>query len=331
MKITLFGSNCRRLRYVAAIIVACLTIGLSSAWSQTGKAFSPAADQKAFDSPEMATAALVKAAADQDEQSLTLILGPNSKDIVSTGDPVQDEKRIKEFVSKAREKQSFEKHKNKAILLVGTDEWPLPIPIVKYKGKWFFDSQSGREEILQRRIGANELDAIAICRGYVEAQKLYALQAHDGVNQYAQKIISSPGKQDGLYWQNADGTAGGPITEAIARAIEEGYSTEKRSAYHGYYFKILKGQGPAAPLGELDFVINGVMIGGFALVATPAEYGVTGIKTFLVSHEGIVYQKDLGPESLKFAAQMDRYNPDKTWTATDDNWPVAAASAGNAN
>ena len=158
-----------------------------------------------------------------------------------------------------------------------------PFHLVKKSGKWHFDSAAGRTEILHRRIGANELDAIQVCRGYVEAQHQYALTIHDdsGVNQYAQKIISTPGKQDGLYWQNADGTSGGPISEAVAKAIEEGYSVDRKSAYHGYYFKILKGQGPAAPLGKLDYVIQGAMIGGFALIVAPAEYRVTGSRRSL--------------------------------------------------
>jgi hypothetical protein len=207
--------------------------------------------------------------------------------------------------------------------LVGNDDWPLPVPIVKQGGKWHFNAKEGRNEILVRRIGANELDAIQICRGFVEAQKEYASEVHDnsGVNQYAQKIISTPGKRDGLYWRNEDGTPGGPIGESVARAIEEGYSS-KSSPYHGYYFKVLKGQGPAAPLGQLDYVIGGVMIGGFALVAVPAEYRVTGVKTFMVSYDGIVYEKDMGLDSLQVAKNMDRYNPDKTWHRTDDQWPA---------
>jgi hypothetical protein len=155
----------------------------------------------------------------------------------------------------------------------------------------------------------------------VEAQKEYATLARQvtGVAQYAQKIISTPGKRDGLYWQNADGSPSGPISEAIARAIEEGYTTN-RGAYHGYYFKVLKGQGPAAPMGEMDYVIKGVMIGGFALVAAPAEYRVTGVKTFLVGYDGVVYEKDLGPDTLEIAKKMERYNPDKTWKPTEDGW-----------
>src|SRR4029077_11437332 len=171
----------------------------------------------------------------------------------------------------------------------------------------------GRQEILNRRIGTNELDAIAICRGFVEAQHEYAEEKRDGkANQYAQRIISTPGKHDGLAWQNADGTWGGPAGEGIARALEQGYSKQGQP-YHGYYFKVLKGQGPAAPLGQMDFGVNGAMIGGFALVAAPAQYRVTGGKPFMVGPNGVVYGKDLGKDTLKTCEAMDKYNPDKTW------------------
>ncbi len=178
---------------------------------------------------------------------------------------------------------------------------------------------AGKEEILRRRIGQNELDAIAVCRGYVEAQREYSLTRHDGVlvNQYAQRVISTPGKQDGLSWRAADGTWQGPVGEEIARFIGEGYS-DKSQPFHGYYFKVLKGQGPDAPLGAMDFMVEGAMIGGFALVAAPAEYGVTGIQTFIVSWEGVVYQKDLGEKTLDAFKTMERYNPDSTWQAVQD-------------
>ena len=204
-------------------------------------------------------------------------------------------------------------------MLVGNEDWPFPVPLVKRGDKWFFDSKSGRQELLYRRIGANELDAIAICHGYVDAQQEYALQQRsvNDVNQYAQRIVSTPGKHDGLAWQNEDGSWGGPIGENIAKAIEQGY-TSSAEPYHGYFFKILKGQGPAAPLGEMDFVVKGIMIGGFALVAAPAEYNVTGVQTFIVSHDGVVYQKDLGPETLDMFRKMERFNPDKSWTAVPE-------------
>jgi len=259
---------------------------------------------------------------DSDVQALVAIVGQANADLVITADKVQDKQRATTFAAKAREKTSVTedpKNSGRAVLSVGNDEWPYPVPIVKGRGGWFFDASAGRKEILDRRIGSNELDAIAICRGYVEVQKQYALEAHDGVNQYAQRIVSTPGKRDGLAWQNEDGSWAGPIGEKIARALQQGYSG-KAEPYHGYYFKILKGQGPAAPLGKMDFMVKGAMIGGFALVAVPAEYRVTGVKTFIVSHTGIVYQKDLGPASLKIVKQMELYNPDSTWRPTDDSW-----------
>ena len=282
--------------------------------------------QKAFDTPQQAVDALIQATANYDVSGLLEIFGPDGKDFVSSADPVQDKNRAEAFAAKAREKQLITldpKNKARATLAVGDDDWPLPIPLVKRGNKWYFDTKQGRREILLRRIGANELDAINVCRGFVEAEKEYASEIHDnsGINQYAQKIISTAGKQDGLYWQNADGSPGGPVSEPVARAIQEGYSLEPGSGYHGYHFKVLKGQGPAAPLGQLDYMIEGAMIGGFALVAVPAQYRVTGVKTFMVSYDGVVYEKDLGPDSSNIVKNMDRYNPDKTWHRTDDQWP----------
>jgi DUF2950 family protein len=281
--------------------------------------------QKSFASPQQAADALIEAAGKYDVSALLEIFGPDAKDLISSADPVQDKNRAEGFAAKAQQKKlvtTDPKNRSRAILSVGNDEFPFAVPIVKRAGKWYFDSKQGHDEILFRRIGANELDAIQICRGFVEAQKEYASATHDdsGVNQYAQKLISTPGKRDGLYWQNQDGTPGGPISEAVARAIAEGYSPDK-PGYHGYYFKVLKGQGPAAPLGQLDYVIEGVMIGGFALVAVPSEYRITGVKTFMVSYDGIVYEKDLGPDSVNVVKNMERYNPDKTWHRTDDQWP----------
>jgi len=289
--------------------------------------------QSSFDTPEAAAAALIDAASKFDVTSMIAILGPGSKDLVETADPVSDKNRAEQFAEWGKEKQSIElsKDKKQATLSVGSSDWPFTIPIVKRGGKWYFDSKQGRKEILTRRIGSNELDAIAVCRGFVDAQEKYASDTHDGWNlhQYAQRIISTPGKQDGLYWQNADGTSGGPASEGIAKAIQEGYTADKKSAFHGYYFKVLKARGPSAPGGAIDFIIDGAMIGGFALAAAPAEYGVTGIKSFIISYEGIVYQKDLGPNTLEIFSQIEAYNPDKTWTATEDEWPfdVHASSA----
>ena len=274
--------------------------------------------QKTFETPEQAADALIAAAGSFDVAALESIFGVSGRDLVVTGDPVQDKNRAEEFATRARERKTVTvdpSNPNRAILSVGNNDWPLPVPIVRRGRTWAFDTGAGREEILNRRIGGNELAAIETCLGYVEAQHDYALSKRAGsaVNQYAQRVISTPGKQDGLAWQNADGSWAGPIGEAVARAIEEGYSA-RPEPYNGYYFKVLTGQGPAAPLGEMDFVIKGVMIGGFALIAAPAEYGVSGIQTFIVSHDGVVYQKDLGPDTLNIAKKIQRFNPDKSWT-----------------
>jgi hypothetical protein len=282
----------------------------------------PPAGIRTFDTPQAAATALLDAAGKFDLASLTTIFGPDGHDIVFSGEFAQDRKHATEFAAKGRAKNSIsldERTGARAFLLVGDEDWPFPVPLVKRGGKWFFDSKAGRQELLFRRIGANELDAIEVCRGFVEAQHEYALQQRDGyeVNQYAQRIISTPGKHDGLAWQNEDGSWGGPVGANIARAIEQGYSSSSEP-YHGYFFKILKGQGSAAPLGEMDFVVNGLMIGGFAIVAAPAEYQVTGVRTFIVSHDGVVYEKDFGPKTLDEFTKMERFNPDQSWNPVSD-------------
>ena len=271
-----------------------------------------------FASHQEAVEALVAAAEKFDEKSLEAILGPNSFDIIHTGEPVRDKEMATEFAAQTRTKQSLTKdprNPNRLILNVGSDEWPFPVPLVKLGDKWYFDGNAGRKEILLRRIGRNELDAIEICRGYVEAQHEYAMLKHgqSAVNEFAQRIISTSGTQDGLAWQNQDGTWDGPIGENVAKAIARGYTSGKQP-YRGYFFQVLKGQGPAAPLGELDYVVKGVMIGGFALIATPSQYRITGVKTFMVSQDGVVYEKDLGPNTLEIARRIDRFNPDSSWT-----------------
>src|SRR4030095_15696223 len=235
--------------------------------------------------------------------------------------PVQDQKRAVAFAEKAKEKTSLEQKGDHAIMEVGKDDFPLPIPIMKRKGKWVFDTNVGKEEILNRRVGENELNAIEICRGFVDAQHEYAAEKRDGskVNQYAQRVLRTPGKHDGLAWQNPDGTSGGPVGEEVAKALQEGYKAERGTPYHGYYFKVLKGQGPDASMGEMDFVVGGAMIGGFALAAAPAEYRVTGVQTFIVGPDGGVSQKDLGHDTLTTFKSMDRYDPDKTWNVTEDD------------
>src|SRR5215813_5504057 len=284
----------------------------------------PQPGQKQFDTPKQAADALIQVATNLDVAAAKEILGPDGEDIVASEDPVMDKKRATEFANKAKEKMSIETNKktpNEAILVVGNDNFPLPIPIVKQNGKWFFDTKVGREEILNRRVGANELNAIEICRGFVEAQHEYAMDKHDGskVNQYAQNILSDPGKHNGLAWQNPDGTWGGPVGEEVAKALQEGYKAERGTPYHGYVFKVLTAQGADAPMGEVDFVVGGAMIGGFGLAAAPAEYRVTGVMTFMVGPDGVVYQKDLGPDTLKTFQSMDKYNPDKTWKVTEDD------------
>ncbi len=272
---------------------------------------------RAFETAQQAADSLIDATEKYDEAALTEILGPESFDIIHTGEPARDKENSAAFAAQARARMSVDLNKTKthATLVVGTEEWPFPVPIVKAGKSWYFDTKAGREELMLRRVGRNELDAIQICRGYVEAQNDYALLKHDnsGVNQYAQRIISTAGTQDGLAWQNTDGTWGGPIGEKVAQALARGYSS-RTEPYHGYFFKVLKGQGPAAPLGELDYLIKGVMIGGFALIASPAQYRNTGVKSFMVSQDGVVYQKDLGPKTLELFQTIDRFNPDKTWT-----------------
>jgi hypothetical protein len=278
--------------------------------------------QMSFATPELAVDAIIKAADDYDVPALLSILGPDAQDLVSSADTVRDKNAAVETAAKTREKHAVlkdPKSPKRAILSIGDEDWPFPIPLVEKQGKWYFDTKAGREEVLFRRIGENELDAINVSRGFVEAQVDYAEEIHDnsGVNQYAQKIISTPGKQDGLAWKNPDGSWGGPVGETVANALQEGY-VDQSMPFHGYYFKVLKGQGPSAPLGKLDYVIEGAMIGGFALVAVPAEYRVTGVKTFVVGYDGVVYEKDLGPTSINIVKSMELYNPDKTWQITDD-------------
>ena len=309
----------------------CFAFALLCSWPLLARQKPPDAssqNQKTFATHKEATDALVQAAGSFDVPALKQILGPGSEDLVASEDSVRDKTNAATFAAEAHEKSSIvvdPKNPDRVTLVVGNEDWPLPIPIVKRNGMWVFDTSAGRKEILYRRIGSNELDAIEVCRGYVDAQQEYALERHDNsqVNQYAQKVISTPGKHDGLVWWNPDKTLGGPIAEEIADALQEGY-TDKAKPYHGYFFKILKGQGPAAPLGEMNFVVEGAMIGGFALAAAPADYRVTGVKTFIVSYEGVVYQKDLGPDTLKIFKEMELYNPDKSWKPTDDNWPPNA-------
>jgi hypothetical protein len=328
------AGNARNRSSLIGFACAFALIFASPAFSQSKSPTVTASAQKTFATPEGAAAAFIEATKVFDAPALNEILGPEGEDLVSSEDPVRDKSIAASFNAKAQQRHSVvidPKNPNRATLIVGEDDFPLAIPIVKRNGAWLFDTKAGRQEVLYRRIGSNELDAIEICRGYVDAQKEYALEKHDDakVNQYAQRVISTPGKHDGLVWRNEDGSLGGPMSEDIANALQEGY-TDKAQPYHGYFFKILKGQGPSAPLGNQNFVVEGAMIGGFALAAAPAHYRVTGVKSFIVSYEGIVYQKDLGPDTLKIFRDMGLYNPDKSWTPTDDNWPFdTSVSAAN--
>ena len=317
MKTTQLHTRVSKQLFVAGLI-GLLTVLLLATAAPTAAQNHSTAKAKSFATAEEAANALIDAAEKFDVAALSEILGPDSYDIIYTGEPARDREVANEFAAKARVKTNVavqRQNSRRAILQIGEDDWPFAVPIVKTGSSWSFDTNAGRHELFYRRIGGNELTAIEICRGYVEAQHEFALRKRAGsqVNQYAQRIISTPGTQDGLAWQNSDGTWDGPVGFKVAQAIARGYTT-RTEPYHGYFFKILKGQGPAAPLGEMDFVVKGVMIGGFALIAFPAQYRVTGVKTFMVSHDGVVYEKDFGPSTSALAAQIERFNPDKTWT-----------------
>ena len=276
----------------------------------------PQSDQQTFDTPEEAARATIDAAGRNDTAALLKLFGPGGKDIVESGDPTADKNGRAEFARAAREKLKVDQdptNPNRATLVVGPQEWPFPVPLVRINGKWHFDAAAGRMEILAHRIGENEVNAVEVCRGYVEAQLEYAAKDRekDGVLKYAQKIVSTPGKQDGLYWEGEESLVPKAFAGAAAANAAEGASKPDR--YHGYYFRILKAQGPDAAGGAFDYVVKGKMIGGFALVAFPAEYAVSGVKTFIVNHHGVVYEKDLGANTAALARQMTRFNPDKTW------------------
>ena len=289
-------------------------------------AVSGASAQQAFKTPDEAASALVSAAKAGDMKTLVAVLGPDGEDIVSSGDEVADGATRQKFVAAYDAKHQITMEgDNKAIMVIGQEDFPLPIPLIRKDGMWRFDTTAGREEILVRRIGRNELDAIQSCLAYVDAQNDYAEKDRTGagVKTYAQRIISQPGKRDGLYWPTSPGEETSPLGELIAQATTQGYRTGAgRTPFHGYYFKILTKQGAAAPGGEMDYVVRGKMIGGFALVAYPAEYRNSGVMTFLVNHAGTVFQKDLGPDTARIAERMSSFNPDRTWQKVSDTAPV---------
>ena len=277
--------------------------------------------QQAFKSPDEAASALVSAAKTGDRKAIVSVLGPDGNDIVSSGDEVADAATRQKFVAAYDAKHEITMEgDNKAVMVIGQEDFPLPIPLVRKDGMWRFDTTAGREEILFRRIGRNELDVIQTCLAYVDAQNDYADKDRTGAGKgiYAQRIVSSPGKKDGLYWPDVQGNDPSPLGELIAQATGQGYSVGGgQTPYHGYYYKILTKQGAAAANGELEYVVRDKMIGGFALVAYPAEYENSGVMTFIVNHSGQVYQKDLGPHTARLAERMTSFNPDSTWKKVD--------------
>ncbi len=278
------------------------------------------AKQKTFKSPEEAVRVLIEAVKRNDTKELVTIFGSAGKELIFSGDEVADKAWRDRFLKAYEEMNKLvSENETKMILHVGNGDWPYPIPVVKKGEKWFFDTEAGREEILNRRIGRNELNAIQVCLAYVDAQREYVLKDRDEdkLLEYAQRLISKEGEKNGLYWEAKEGEEQSPLGPLIAKAAVEGYTGKrpvgKRSPYHGYYYRILKAQGKNARGGEYDYVVNGKMIGGFALVGYPAEYGNSGIMTFIVNQEGVVYEKNLGKETGKIAAAMKKFDPDETW------------------
>lgn len=275
-----------------------------------------APQQKAFASAEEAVKAAIAAAKSNNDKDLAAIIGPGSQELLNSGDPVADKQRRAEFIKAYDEKNRLMKEGDAMILVVGKDDWPFPVPLVKKDSGWVFDAAKGKEEVLNRRIGRNELDTIQVVLAYVDAQREYAMKDRDGdgLLEYAQSFRSAAGKKNGLYWPAKSGEEQSPLGEFAARAVKEGYKAgDKPIPFHGYYYRILTAQGKDAPGGGYSYIVKGSMIGGFALVAYPAEYGNSGVMTFIVNHDGKVFQKDLGKNTSTVAGSMKEYNPDKTW------------------
>lgn len=296
------------------LVMAALPAGILAA--------APEPAQKVFTSPEEARQALIKAVRAKDHAELKAIFGPVTRDL-EPGDPVEQANEFTHFASHVEEGvEVVKKGEGNAILLIGEKKWPFPVPIVKNGDNWLFDTAAGREEILNRRIGHNELFAVQVCRAYSEAQREYYNMAEpdgDQLPKYAQHMISRPGKKNGLYWPTVTGEKESPLGLLVARAKEEGYMQPRKVGesgprpFHGYYFRILKEQGKNAPGGKFNYIFNGNMVAGYALVAYPARWGVSGVMTFIINQRGRVYQKDLGPKTEEIARKMKRYNPDLTW------------------
>jgi hypothetical protein len=310
-----------------AAVIAGAAIAFSAPGAMAEEAKAPAkasaakaAAQKMFATPEEAAKALVEAVRAANVQGLLEVVGPKSRSWIFTGDKVSDATEWKNFLAAYDKKNAVKKEgEAKAILVIG-DDWPFPAPIVKKGEKWAFDADAGREEVINRRVGRNELDTIQTMLAIVDAQREYAAKDADGngLADYAMKFRSTPGKKDGLYWATKEGEPQSPLGPVVAQAVREGYgkaaSADKPVPYNGYNYRMLTRQGKDAPGGAYDYLVNGKLFGGFAVVAWPASYGNSGVKTFVVNHEGVVYEKDLGPNSAAEAAKMKAYNPDKTWS-----------------
>jgi Protein of unknown function (DUF2950) len=286
-----------------------------------------AREQRTFKTPDDAAAALVQAVRINDDRGILSVLGPDGSQIASSGDPTEDKTIRDQFVSAYDAKHQLTMEgDNKAVLVIGRDDFPFPIPLVRAGGAWKFDTAAGRQEVLSRRIGRNELNAIQASLAYYDAQYEYVEKDRmgAGVRAYAQRFVSHPGKKDGLYWPASQGDES-PLGELVANAANDGYRVGgERAPFHGYYYKVLTRQGPAAKGGELDYVVRGDMIGGFALVAWPAAYGNSGIMTFMVNHDGIVYQKDLGPRTSRIAERMAAFDPGPGWETVRVTIPPAS-------
>jgi hypothetical protein len=282
------------------------------------------ASQQVFPSPDAAASALVAAGKADDMKTLSSILGPDADQVLSSGDPVADKNARNDFVSRYQEMHRLEyDDQGRVILYIGAENWPVPLPLVKKNGGWAFDTAAGKEELLFRRVGRNELFAIKVLEDLADAQTEYASEARDGESapQFAQKILSDTGKHNGLYWETADAQPESPIGPLIASASTEGYKKDSGGSavpFHGYYYKVLTGQGKNAPGGAKDYLVNGKMTNGFAFLAYPAEYRASGVMTFMINQDGVIVQKDLGPDTSKLASAITEYNPDKTWQEVDD-------------
>lgn len=281
-----------------------------------------AEDPRTFNTPEEAVTALISALETNDLKALEALLGSGNEELLSSGDDVSDANTRAEFIKQYKVKHSLEPEGDDSMtLVVGEQEWPLPIPIVKKGNKWYMDGAAGADEIVYRRIGHNELGAIAVCRGFIDAQMEYASVGHDGneAGLFAAKLRSDPGQQNGLYWPTAEGEPQSPAGEAVARAAAEGYKavTGKRKPYHGYYYRALFAQGPDAKGGSREYFVDGLLTQGVALLAWPADYGASGIMSFIVNQDGVVYQKDLGEDTAAAAEAIEVFNPDSSWSVVD--------------